>query len=67
MAYLLTMNTFKPGPRLEALLASGIVWKDHSEFVGKASDGTEVQIGNDADNPARIESYLASNPGPENW
>ena len=51
---------------LDALIAAGTVWVDDGEYVGRASDGTEVSLGYVGDEPA-VARYLAANPTPERW
>lgn len=52
--------------QLEKLLASGYVWIVDSHYIGRASDGEEVVIGEVGDEE-RIEWYLASYPNPTDW
>lgn len=57
-----------PGPKLKALIASGVVTLDDTgAYVAKAADGTEVQLGHETSDPKGIESYLTSYPGPQDW
>lgn len=60
----------KPGKRLQALLDAGTVYLDNStpaaHYVGKASDGQEVSIG-DPMFCSQIEAYLADHPTPDSW
>lgn len=64
----------KPGPILAALLRSGVVRmvpvSQHEgatvEYVGTASDGTDVNLGNVGEEKA-LESYLRDNPTPDKW
>lgn len=65
MAKRLKINT-EPGPRLQTLMALGHIKLIDSEYVGIASDGTEVNIG-DANYCDAIEIYLANNSTPEEW
>lgn len=56
-------------PALKSLLDSGVAWLEHTEVVGKASDGVEVSLGSILDRRDRLNlaSYLKSNPSPESW
>jgi len=51
---------------LQDLISKGIVWKDGREYIGKASDGEEVTLGDDG-NLDSLYRYLASNPSPCDW
>lgn len=57
-----------PGPRLQDLLTKKIVYFDDRSqaYVGRASDGVEVQIGSIGEE-LTIENYLNEHPGPESW
>lgn len=59
-------QTNEPGPRLAALLASGDVKLDGSEYVGRTVDGDEVTLGHVSD-CAGIERYLSGFPTPSEW
>ena len=53
---------------LRHLLLCQIVRKDGHEFIGRASDGTEVLLGDD--HPRffpRLLRYLIARPNPEQW
>ncbi len=52
-----------PAELLARLMATGVVYFDR-EYVGVASDGTEVSIGTDKESALR---YLASHPTPDTW
>lgn len=57
-----------PGPRLKALMAQGLVTKNaRGEYIGRAADGQEVQLGSEASDPAGIENYLSKYPSPSHW
>jgi len=53
---------------LKELMEKGWIYLDekHQEYVGIASDGIHVGIGNKGDEE-RIEHYLADNPTPDKW
>lgn len=55
-------------PTPELLLANGTIWvsDDHSEYVGNASDGTEVNLGYEFEKDA-TERYLVAHPTPDTW
>ena len=53
-------------PLLTALLASGVIWVDRKEYVGRATDGTECAIGT-VGYEASAELYLTTHPGPDEW
>lgn len=56
-----------PGPRLRALLDSGVAWKgEFGEYNAKAADGIEVCLGSEL-NHDTLERYLEANPGPLDW
>lgn len=52
--------------KLQELMESGLIWydKDDMEYVGKASDGTEVSLGCVE---SEINTYLDHRPTPEQW
>lgn len=56
----------EPTPILDKFLDDGIVWVEDGEYVGKASDGTVVSLGNFHD-PGIVEIYLKHNQDPSNW
>jgi len=56
----------KSYPLLENLIAMKLIYLDENEYVGIASDGTEVNLGY-IGNEKRIEYYLQSNPTPSTW
>ena len=58
--------SIEPGPRLQALMDAGSVWAEDGAYVGKASDGVIVQIGN-VGHEDTVEMYLISNPTPHHW
>lgn len=49
---------------LDKLIADGIVWVDGNEYVGRASDGAEVNIGW---NRKSAETYVEFHPSPAEW
>jgi hypothetical protein len=53
-------------PLLRKLVQSGDIFVDKDEYVGKAADGEEVSLGSTHD-PAQVERYLQSYPGPKDW
>lgn len=53
-------------PTLAALLKAGTVWQEGSAYVGRASDGVVVQVG-DTINIAGTERYLSARPNPKDW
>lgn len=58
----------KKFPTLAAYLDNGSIWIDaDNSYVGKASDGTMVQIGTVGFNDKGTESYLVANPTPDTW
>lgn len=56
----------KRHPLLTALIAQGIVKLEGSEYVGQASDGVWVSLGDIYDTD-RIERYLKDYPTPDRW
>ncbi len=54
------------GRRLQALIDSGTVWIDGGNYVGKASDGVDVDIG-EVCYEDTVEMYLAEHPTPNTW
>ncbi|UVG34474.1 hypothetical protein SEA_GAZEBO_105 [Microbacterium phage Gazebo] len=56
-----------PTPILDALIVAGHIHvSEHGEYVGTASDGTEVLIGQTFAADA-AERYLADFPSPDMW
>lgn len=54
-------------PRLYALVSSGDLWKEDSQYVGHAEpEGCEVALGNVGDE-AKVEAYLARRPTAKDW
>jgi hypothetical protein len=53
-------------PVLDTLLASGVVRVVDREYVGRASDGSEVNLGC-VHYPESAERYLTAHPTPESW
>ena len=52
---------------LEKHLEMGTIYiEDQFYYIGRTSDGTEVQIGN-VGSEDNIERYLADHPTPEDW
>lgn len=51
---------------LESLLADGAIWLEGREYIGRASDGTEVALGS-KDREDTIVQYLAIRPTPDDW
>lgn len=56
-------------PCLNDALTSGDAWLDGDELVGRAKDGTVVQLGClwDAKGIRSAESYLSTHPTPDTW
>ncbi len=52
--------------KLQELINSGTVRYDSEdmEYIGKASDGTEVSFGSDE---SQVNKYLENRPNPEQW
>ena len=54
-------------PKLTYHLGAGNIWKDGNTYIGRAGDGTEVEIGQVGDE-ANIEWWLTSGFGdPQSW
>jgi hypothetical protein len=53
-------------PWLSTHLTSGAVYVDGSAYIGRAGDGTDVQIGN-VGRERDTEAYLAAHPSPQEW
>lgn len=53
-------------PVLTKLISEKLVWLDGNEYVGQASDGAEISLGNQGSEEG-IERYLKANPSPEDW
>lgn len=53
-------------PTLDTLIASGNVWIEDGEYVGKAADGTVVAFGATFA-PEQTERYLSARPDPKQW
>ena len=53
-------------PILHRLMAAKIVWfdEDDREYVGLASDGVEVSLGNEKN---QVERFLTNSPTPDKW
>lgn len=61
--------TLTPGTQLKALIDAGHARIEGTQVIGKASDGTEVLLGDTArlrDNVA-LAAYLKSHPTPDTW
>lgn len=54
------------GPLLMHLMEEGHIWVDGREYVGLASDGVEVHIGQ-FDEEDSVEEYLKRHPTPAEW
>ena len=61
----------KPGPRLQALLDSGVIClSEYGNYLAVASDGVGVCISGplyETSDVQRTEAYLTDHPGPEDW
>ena len=53
-----------PTPTLDRLAAAGMVWYADGEWIGRASDGTEVSFGAEREGAER---YLQAHPSPTEW
>jgi hypothetical protein len=53
-------------PTLDKLIADKLVWVENGAYVGRASDGTIVQVGC-VGYEESAERYLINNPSPEQW
>lgn len=51
---------------LKDYMDSGVVYVDDTNYIGIASDGVHVILG-DIDDLTSIENYLAAYPNPDNW
>ena len=51
-------------PLLSALIDEGTVWTEEGYFVGRASDGVVVLLG---EYEKDVEGYLREYPSPERW
>jgi hypothetical protein len=53
-------------PTLDRLIIERKIWWEEGEqnWVGRASDGVKVLLGNDRDS---VERYLSTCPTPEDW
>jgi hypothetical protein len=51
---------------LNARLADGTIYLDGSTYVGRATDGVEVQIGDTTAMRATL-AYLVDHPTPDTW
>lgn len=55
-----------PTPLLDSLLASGVVWVEGSDYIGRASDGVVVSIGI-VGMERTAEDYLKIHSTPDTW
>ncbi len=51
---------------LQGLMGAGIVYKDSDEFVGKADDGVEVNLGSEL-SIQTLYRYIAHHPTQLDW
>lgn len=63
------MRKAKPTPILDALMQSGIVWIEASEYHGRAADGVQVSFGTafDQKDAYGVEQYLTEHATPDTW
>ena len=57
----------KPGPRLQALIDSGIVTLSNDDYQATASDGVVVSIADKYEIAKSVEHYLREHPTPDTW
>lgn len=61
------LKPLKPGPKLQALIDSGIARLEGTDYVATAADDVIVSLACIYDKAATVEAYLGEHPTPDTW